>query len=247
MSALERAAHLYENPYRSVLSHVLLGVWYTNFVIYAFLKRIFDIILSVVGLILASPLFILFSILIKKEDGGPVFFRQERTGYRGVPFMLYKFRSMPVDNDVLDNTKADKHTKVGKFIRKTSLDELPQLINVLKGDMSFIGPRPWIPEYFMCMNSRERLRVMVKPGITGLAQANGRNGISITKKINYDLEYVKKYSIVMDIRVIFETVAAVISEKGADAGKAAIHNELDELKAKNMRFVDFYGGEVYGR
>ena len=238
MSALERAAYLHERSSQDFISRFGLAVWQTNFFIYSGIKRIFSLIFSIIGLVLASPIFLILAILIKKEDGGPVFFKQERTGFRGEPFFVYKFRSMPVDNDVRDNSKADKHTKIGNFIRKTSLDELPQLINVLKGDMSFIGPRPWITEYYGYMNNHEKMRVMVRPGITGLAQANGRNGISIFKKIDYDIEYVKKFSIFMDLRVIFDSVRAVISKADADAGKMVIHNELDELKSKNRMFVD---------
>ncbi len=238
MSALERAAYLYENPNRDFLSLFSLVMWNVKFVFYSFVKRVFDILLSLIGLILLSPLFLIIAILIKKEDGGPVLFKQTRTGYLGKEFKVLKFRSMRVGNDVRDNSRADEHTKMGNFMRKTSIDELPQLINVLKGDMSFIGPRPWITEYYGYMNQHERMRVLVRPGITGLAQANGRNGISIFKKIDYDLEYVKKYSIFMDIRVILDSVKAVIFKTNADAGKMVIHNELDELKSKNKRYVD---------
>ena len=144
---------------------------------------------------------------------------------------------MPVSNDVLDKTCADRHTKIGTLLRKTSLDELPQLFNIVKGEMSFIGPRPWITEYYKAMNYRERTRTVVRPGITGLAQANGRNGISIHEKIDLDLEYVKTYSIFTDIRVIFESVKAVISKEDADAGKGVIHDELEELRAENKLFI----------
>ena len=238
MTALERAAYLYQISGHTFSSGVLLRIWRAHFLTYMFIKRALGLVISLTSIILLSPIFAIIAILIKKEDGGPVFFKQERTGYGGEPFYVYKFRSMPVDNDVRDNSKADKHTKIGAFLRKTSLDELPQFINVLKGDMSFIGPRPWIPEYYGYMNNHEKMRVMVRPGITGLAQANGRNGISIFKKIDYDIEYVKKFSLFMDIRVVLDSVKAVLSKEDADAGKMVIHNELDELKSKNKRFVD---------
>ena len=211
--------------------------WLLNFGIYSVMKRILDLVFAVVGLILLSPVFLVIAILIKREDGGAVFFRQLRTGQFGEKFTIYKFRSMKEGNDVRDKSCEDKHTKIGKFLRNTSLDELPQLINVLKGEMSFIGPRPWIPEYYQAMVNSQKVRTLVKPGITGLAQANGRNGISIFDKIKYDIEYVHKFSIFMDVIVIFETVRAVLSKDDADAGKRIIHDELSELRSENKRFV----------
>ena len=144
---------------------------------------------------------------------------------------------MKEGNDVRDNSCADKHTKIGKFLRNTSIDELPQLINILKGEMSFIGPRPWIPEYYNSMVNVQKVRTLVKPGISGLAQANGRNGISILKKIEFDVKYVRDFSVLMDILVMFGTLKAVISKEDADAGKQIIHDELDELKAENKRYI----------
>ena len=167
--------------------------------------------------------------MIKKEDKGPVLFKQTRTGYKGKEFKLYKFRSMTIDNDVLNNKSENKLTKIGTFIRKTSLDELPQFINILKGDMSLIGPRPWIVEYYQNFTDEQKKRVDVLPGITGLAQATGRNNISIFEKINYDLEYVNKYSLLMDIKVIFLTIKTVLSKTGAEISKSGIHEELKEL------------------
>ena len=208
-------------------------IWLINFGLYSVVKRLLDLIFATLGLILLSPAFLIVAILIKKEDGGSVFFKQVRSGQFGHEFKIIKFRSMREGNNVLDNSCADQHTKIGNFIRKTSLDEIPQLINVIKGDMSFIGPRPWITEYWNSMNEHQRIRTLVRPGITGNAQANGRNGISIIDKINYDIDYVKKFSIIMDIIVIFKTVKTVLSESDADAGKQVIHDELDELRTKN--------------
>lgn len=195
-----------------------------------YIKRILDVFFALLLLILLLPIFVIIAILIKIDSKGPVLFHQERTGYKGKNFNLCKFRSMAVSNDVHDFKTEDKHTKIGKILRKTSLDELPQLINVLKGEMSFIGPRPWITDYYENMTKKQRKRVDVKPGITGLAQANGRNGITIKQKINYDLEYVKNCSFKEDIKIIFLTVKAIFSCKGADAGKSTIHDELEELK-----------------
>ena len=152
-------------------------------VIYCVFKRILDIIFSLIGLVLLFPIIIVVGPIIKLQDGGPIFFKQTRTGKKGKDFDLIKFRSMPVDNDVRNFEKEDQMTKFGSFIRKTSIDELPQCWNILKGEMSFIGPRPWIPEYYHNMTESQRRRFVVRPGITGLAQVKGRNNIPVTKKI----------------------------------------------------------------
>ena len=196
---------------------------------YKYVKRLLDIIISLSALLVFSIPIILISIMIKKEDKGPVLFKQTRTGYKGKEFKLYKFRSMPIDNDVLNNKSENKLTKIGTFIRKTSLDELPQFINILKRDMSLIGPRPWIVEYYNNFTDEQKKRVDVLPGITGLAQATGRNNITIFEKINYDLEYVKNYSLLMDIKVIFLTIKTVLSKTGVEISKSGIHEELKEL------------------
>ena len=197
---------------------------------YFFIKRLFDILLSLFGLVLSLIPMIIISIAIKLESKGPVFFKQVRTGKGGKNFNLYKFRSMTVDNDVMNFKTENKITKVGKFIRKTSLDELPQLFNILKGEMSFIGPRPWIPDYFELMNDKQRERTKVLPGITGLAQATGRNDLTVYEKIRLDVYYVDHISLLMDIKVIFGTVKTVFSKKGAELSKSGIQNELEELK-----------------
>lgn len=200
---------------------------------YHYVKRGLDLAIATTALIALSPVILATSVAIKLDSKGPVIFKQRRTGKDGKEFDLYKFRSMSVDNDVHDFKCQDKHTRVGNFIRKTSLDELPQLINILKGDMAFIGPRPWIPDYYENMNEEQRHRCDVLPGITGLAQASGRNNISIFDKINYDLEYVENYSFKSDIDVIAKTIKTVLSKDGADAGKSTIQNELEDLKSQN--------------
>ena len=197
---------------------------------YKYFKRLVDIILAIICLLVFIIPMIIIAIAIKLDSKGPVFFKQDRTGKDGKIFKLYKFRSMPVENDVRDFSKEDQHTRVGGFIRKTSLDELGQLINIAKGEMSFIGPRPWIPEYYENMNEEQRHRCDVLPGITGLAQCKGRNNITINEKINYDLEYVKNFSFKQDIKIIFLTIKTVFGEDGADAGKSTIQNELECLK-----------------
>lgn len=200
---------------------------------YKYVKRILDLIIAITLFIIFLIPMIIISILIKLDSKGPVLFKQERTGKNGKPFNLYKFRSMAVDNDVHDFSKQDNHTKVGDVLRKTSLDELPQIINILKGEMSFIGPRPWITDYYENMTEEQRHRNDVLPGITGLAQAKGRNNISINEKINYDLEYVQNYSFIQDVKIVFLTIKTVLSKEGADAGKSTIQNELEDLKLQN--------------
>ena len=140
---------------------------------------------------------------------------------------------MFADNNLRDTTIADQHTRIGKILRKTSLDEIPQLFNILIGRMSFVGPRPWIPEYFENMNGIQRQRYFVKPGLTGLAQVNGRNHLTILEKINYDLEYVEKFSLVLDIKIFLLSVYTVLTNKGHDAGNALLRNEIECLKNSN--------------
>ena len=199
-------------------------------VIFAIFKFIFDRLFALIGLLLFSPIMLIIAIIIKIDSKGPVIFKQIRTGKGGKNIYVYKFRTMVVSNNVRDFTKKDKHTKVGTILRKTSLDELPQLFSILIGNMSFIGPRPWIPEYYDNMNDTQRHRYCVRPGLTGLAQANGRNKLTIFDKINYDLEYIKNYSLHQDIKIIFLTIKAVIKGSGADAGKDTIKNELAKLE-----------------
>ena len=226
---------------RSIGKKLLRVLGKTKRIVWRFVKRLFDFLVSTVMLLLLIPVFIVVAILIKLDDGGPVFFRQVRTGRNGKTFKIVKFRTCRVDNDVLDNKKADAHTKIGKVLRATSIDELPQLFNVLKGEMSFVGPRPWITEYYENMTEAQRERTKVLPGMTGLAQVKGRNAISIFDKINYDLEYVNHYGLREDVKVFTLTVKTLLghgkSEDGsasvADAGKSTIHTELDQLKAQH--------------
>lgn len=200
---------------------------------YKFLKRLIDVIIALTAFIILFLPMVIIAIAIKIDSRGPVFFKQIRTGKNGRNFTLYKFRTMVAENDVLDFSIQDKHTRVGHFLRKTSLDELGQIINILNGTMSFIGPRPWIPEYYENMNEEQRHRCDVLPGMTGLAQCMGRNKLSIFEKINYDLEYVKNFSLKEDIKIVFLTVKTVLSGSGADAGKSTIQDELEDLKEQD--------------
>ena len=203
--------------------------------IYAGLKFLFDRLLAIFGLIVASPIMLIIAIAIKLDSEGPVLFKQIRTGKGGKNFYIYKFRTMIQSNDVHDFSKQDQHTRVGKILRKTSLDELPQLYSIAVARMAFIGPRPWIPDYYESMNDEQRRRTAVRPGLTGLAQVMGRNGISIFKKINYDLEYINNYSLKQDLKIIFLTIKTVFTGSNADAGKNTIKIELSDLQEQNTK------------
>lgn len=203
-----------------------------RFASYAILKRVMDFVLSASFLVILSPMFLIVAILIKIDSPGPVFFRQERTGKNGRVFRICKFRSMVIDNDMRDASCEDKYTRMGRLLRRTSIDELPQLFNVFFGQMSFIGPRPWVVEYWENMNEIERGRAKVRPGITGLAQAKGRNGLSIFEKIGYDLEYVEHYSLGQDIKVVFLTIVTVVKGEEVNVGKSGIRDEIGALKAR---------------
>lgn len=202
---------------------------------YKHVKRFLDLLISLFVLVFAFIPMIIIAIAIKLESKGPVFFKQKRTGLNGKEFNLYKFRSMTADNNVLDFKSENKLTRVGKFIRKTSLDELGQVINIIKGDMSWIGPRPWIVEYYQNFTDEQKRRVEVLPGLTGLAQCNGRNNLSIFDKINYDIEYVDNFSFKMDLKIIFLTIKSVLSKSGAELSKSGIRDELMQLKENYLQ------------
>ena len=199
---------------------------------YTKVKRIMDFVLAVVLLIIFAIPMLIVAIAIKIEDGGPIIYKSRRMGKGLKEFNTYKFRSMKTKREELNSNLSHEQmvTKVGKIIRKTSLDELPQLFNILKGEMSFIGPRPWIPEYYVWFNDEQKRRCDVLPGISGLAQVKGRNGISIFRKINYDLEYVNNMSFIQDLKLVFETVKAVFSKTNAEITEQGIKQEIQELR-----------------
>ena len=196
------------------------------------IKRVCDLILALLLLVLAFIPMIIVAICIKIEDGGPIIYKSKRVGKNCKVFNVYKFRSMKVDRQELHSNLSHEQmvTKVGKVIRKTSLDELPQLINILKGEMSFIGPRLWIPEYYEWFTDEQKRRSNVLPGISGLAQVKGRNGISIFKKIEYDLYYVEHISMWLDIKIVFETIVQVFKKTNAEISEQGIKEEISELK-----------------
>lgn len=200
--------------------------------IFLFIKRSFDIIVSILALVILAIPMLIVAICIKMEDGSPVVFKQLRMGKNLKPFYIYKFRTMKTQREELNSelTHEEMVTKVGKILRATSIDELPQLINILKGEMSFIGPRPWIMEYYEFFTEEQKRRSEVKPGITGLAQANGRNALNIFRKIDYDLEYVNNMSLWLDIKIFFLSIIAVIKKTNAEISEDGIKDELTELK-----------------
>ncbi|MBC2856182.1 sugar transferase [Cetobacterium sp. 2A] len=175
-----------------------------------FFKRFIDIIASGLGLIFLSPVLLITGYLIRKNLGSPVIFKQERPGKDGKIFTMYKFRSMR-DGDASD---ADRLTPFGKKLRATSLDELPELWNVLKGDMSLVGPRPLLVEYLDRYTPEQARRHEVRPGVTGWAQINGRNAISWEEKFKLDIEYINSYNFVMDIKILFLTITKVFVKEG---------------------------------
>ncbi len=191
-----------------------------------------DFIFATILLVVFSPLMLVVAALIKIDSRGPVFFRQERIGKDGKVFRIFKFRSMVWNNNMRDYSRRDEYTHVGKVIRRLSLDELPQLLNVIKGEMSLIGPRPWVVEYWTNMNKEERLRATVLPGITGLAQVKGRNGISIFSKIEYDIIYVRNFSFRQDVKIFMMTILTVLSGRGVDAGKEGVMGDIRNLKTR---------------
>ena len=193
-------------------------------------KRVVSFILALLLFIIFSPIMLVVMIAIRLESKGSAVFKQLRTGKNGKAFYCYKFRSMAIENDVHNFKEEDKITKVGHFIRKTSLDELPQLINIIKGEMTFIGPRPWITDYAKHYNKRQKKRLDVTPGLTGLAQCSGRNNISIQEKIDLDVKYVENMSFKMDLYVIYKTVISVFKKEGYSSCKSTIRDEIEELK-----------------
>lgn len=194
------------------------------------IKRFCDIVLSLVGIVILSPIYLILSILIKTDSKGPVLFKQVRVGKDNKNFVIYKFRTMVVNADkkrdvaleiddisnfVFQSKSDNRVTNMGKFLRKTSLDEIPQLFNVLKGEMSLVGPRPEIPDVVKHYLPEYNQRLLVLPGITGLAQISGRGEIELGRTIYYDLQYIKKFSVGFDVKILFKTVFKVFKSEGA--------------------------------
>ncbi len=179
-------------------------------------KRVVDVVVALGGLLVLSPVLTLIAIAIKGESRGPVLFRQERTGLQGRRFHVFKFRTMREAYDRFGKPlpDAERLTALGRFLRKSSLDELPQLINVLRGEMSLVGPRPLLPEYLDRYTPEQNRRHQVKPGITGWVQVRGRNSLSWEKKFELDVWYVDHQSLWLDLKILFLTVEYVLKRKG---------------------------------
>ena len=193
-----------------------------------FIKPAIDFVLALVGFLFLSPVFVLVAIgLFFANDGKPFFF-QLRPGKDGKIFKIIKFKTMTDKKDENGNLlpDADRLTKIGSFVRKTSLDEIPQLLNVIKGDMSLVGPSPLLPKYLELYNDFQRRRNEVKPGITGWAQVNGRNSISWEKKFEYDVWYVDNVSFLLDIKILILTVLKVVKSEGINEQGQATSNEF---------------------
>ena len=181
-----------------------------------YFKRMLDFILSLIALIILSPILLIVAILVRIKLGSPIIFKQQRPGKNEKIFTLYKFRTMTDKKDENGNLLPDSErlTKFGKLLRSTSLDELPELINILKGDMAIVGPRPLLVEYLSVYNKKQKHRHDVRPGLTGLAQVNGRNSISWEEKFNDDLKYIKKITFIGDVKIILKTVEKVFKREG---------------------------------
>ncbi|WP_436231730.1 sugar transferase [Amedibacillus dolichus] len=193
-----------------------------------FFKRFFDFLLSLIAIILLSPVFLIVALLVRTKLGSPILFCQERPGKDEKIFKMYKFRSMSDERDENGQLMPDevRLTSFGKKLRSTSLDELPELFNILKGDMSIVGPRPLLVKYLPLYSAEQRKRHDVRPGLTGWAQANGRNAISWEEKFKYDVEYTEKYSFFMDLKIIFMTVRSVLRHEGISSETAATMEEF---------------------
>ena len=186
-----------------------------------YVKRLMDFILSLIAMIVLSPILLIVAILVRVKLGGPVLFKQDRPGLNEEIFTMYKFRSMTDERDENGELLPNhiRLTKFGKVLRSTSLDELPGLFNILKGDMAVIGPRPLLIEYLPLYNERQKHRHDVRPGLSGLAQINGRNLITWEEKFDYDIQYVENISFVLDCKIIIKTILKVFKREGVNSSE----------------------------
>lgn len=198
-----------------------------------YFKRLMDFILSLMAIIFLSPVLLVVAILVRTKLGSPVIFKQERPGLNEKVFTMYKFRTMidkrDEDGDLLPNEK--RHTRFGKLLRATSLDELPELFNILRGDMSIIGPRPLLIEYLRLYDDHQKHRHDVKPGLSGLAQVSGRNAISWEEKFNYDIEYVNNITFILDCKIIVKTILKVFKREGVNSSEVVT---MEKFKGTNI-------------
>ena len=201
-----------------------------------YIKRTLDLILSLMALIVLMPLMIIIGILVRINLGSPIIFKQKSPGKNEKIFTLYKFRTMTDKRDIDGNLLPDEYrlTKFGKFLRSTSLDELPELINIIKGDMAIVGPRPLLVEYLPYYTEEEKHRHDVRPGLTGLAQVNGRNLLEWDERLKKDLEYINSISVKNDLFIIFRTIINVIKRKDIAVGRE--HNMLSLNKEREYKY-----------
>lgn len=201
-------------------------------------KPLLDFILALIAIFFLAPIIIIVTILLFIVNNGKPFFYQSRPGKDEKLFNIIKFKTMTDKTDSKGRLLPDTYrlTKIGKIVRKTSLDELPQLFNILKGDMSLIGPRPLLPQYLPYYTSTEKIRHLVKPGITGLAQVNGRNNIDWDKKLSLDVDYVDNLSFKMDINILFKTFYKVVTSRDIAVDTTNHESILNELRANDKRF-----------
>ena len=204
-------------------------------------KRAFDVSASSTLIVVLSPVLISTALILRKQNGKPVIYKVKRPGKNGEVFTMYKFRSMTNEKDEKGELLPDhmRITPVGRFIRKTSIDELPELFNIMKGDMSFVGPRPLSVKYLPYYNKYEMRRHDVKPGLTGLAQINGRNTVSWEERFDYDIQYVENYSFIMDIFILFKTLIITLKRDGiVDRGTGKVQDfhieRIDALKGQTL-------------
>lgn len=204
------------------------------------IKRILDIFLSLCGILILSPVYLILWVLVRRKLGKPALFTQERPGRNEKIFRLYKFRSMTDEKDENGLLLPDevRLTRFGKILRSTSLDELPELFNILKGDMSLIGPRPLLVRYLPWYTERERHRHDVRPGLTGLAQVNGRNALGWEDRFAFDLEYVDNCSLFMDLKVLGMTVGKVLRRSGTLSGADQTVADFDEYRRAQKEAQD---------
>ncbi|WP_419881725.1 sugar transferase [Peribacillus sp. B-H-3] len=201
-----------------------------------FIKRPMDFILSLIAIIVLSPIFLVVAILVRTKLGSPVLFKQKRPGFNEEIFMMYKFRTMTDERDENGNLHTDsiRLTKFGKLLRSTSLDELPELFNIFKGDMSIIGPRPLLVQYLPLYNDYQKRRHEVRPGLSGLSQISGRNAISWEDKFNLDVEYVDNVSFIGDWKIILMTIKKVFVREGINSETASTMEPFKGTKKERM-------------
>ena len=201
-----------------------------------FIKRILDIILSGLSLLILSPIFIILAVMIRMKLGSPILFKQKRPGRDEKIFMLYKFRTMTDECDENGKLLPDhiRLTSFGKLLRSTSLDELPELWNIFRGDMSIIGPRPLLVSYLPYYTKEEKIRHTVRPGLTGLAQVSGRNYLNWDKRLGKDVEYVKKLSFKMDLKIIYMTIKVIFVRENVADDTNFVEGNFAEIRKLRM-------------